>query len=176
MRAGLATCLRRGERSGPGRWSTTKNGRTAAWDTGHRGSSREKWRQTAVEKELGGTPWKTGFPPSLEIPQRARNSHFPTASSAVLPPLKRTQKKSGKSYDHVRRVWGQVSRERAKGIVRVQRPCAHAPAHGNQPLAAEVHRGPHVSNRSTRGQRDRKKIAVMRRRVPRRPGVKGKGP
>src|SRR5277367_4711458 len=109
MRAGLATCLRRGERSGPGRWSTTKNGRTAAWDTGHRGSSREKWRQTAVEKELGGTPWKTGFPPSLEIPQRARNSHFPTASSAVLPPLKRTQKKSGKSYDHVRRVWGQVT-------------------------------------------------------------------
>jgi transposase len=40
-------------------------------------------RGKAVEKPLGGNP-KAGFPPRLEIPQRARDSHFPTASTAAV--------------------------------------------------------------------------------------------
>src|ERR1700676_1765644 len=39
-------------------------------------------RGKAVEKPLRGNP-KTGFPLRSEIPQRARDSHFPTASTAV---------------------------------------------------------------------------------------------
>src|SRR5579863_5735906 len=37
----------------------------------------------AVEKPLRGKP-KTGFPLRLEIPQRARDSHFPTASATAV--------------------------------------------------------------------------------------------
>jgi len=37
-------------------------------------------RRKAVEKPLRGNP-KTGFPLRLEIPQRARDSHFPTAAT-----------------------------------------------------------------------------------------------
>jgi transposase len=40
-------------------------------------------RGKAVEKPLRGNP-KTGFPLRLEIPQRARDSHFPTASTAAV--------------------------------------------------------------------------------------------
>jgi hypothetical protein len=42
-------------------------------------------RGKAVEKPLRGNP-KAGFPLRLEIPQRARDSHFPTASAAVHQP------------------------------------------------------------------------------------------
>jgi len=37
----------------------------------------------AVEKTLGGKVKKTTFPPSLEIPPTARDSHFPTATTAA---------------------------------------------------------------------------------------------
>jgi len=37
----------------------------------------------AVEKTRRGTVQKTTFPPRLEIPQSARDSHFPTASAAA---------------------------------------------------------------------------------------------
>ena len=37
----------------------------------------------AVEKTRGGKVQKPTFPPRLEIPQRARDSHFPTASAAA---------------------------------------------------------------------------------------------
>ena len=37
----------------------------------------------AVEKTQGGKVQKPTFPPCLEIPQRARDSHFPTASAAA---------------------------------------------------------------------------------------------
>jgi hypothetical protein len=40
-------------------------------------------RGKAVEKPLRGNP-KAGFPRRLEIPQRARDSHFPTASAAAI--------------------------------------------------------------------------------------------
>jgi transposase len=40
-------------------------------------------RGKAVEKPLRGNP-KAGFPLRLEIPQRARDSHFPTASTAAV--------------------------------------------------------------------------------------------
>src|SRR5467141_2894097 len=40
-------------------------------------------RGKAVEKPLRGNP-KAGFPLRLEIPQRARDSHFPTASPAAV--------------------------------------------------------------------------------------------
>jgi transposase len=42
-------------------------------------------RGKAVEKPLRGNP-KAGFPLRLEIPQRTRDSHFPTASAAVHQP------------------------------------------------------------------------------------------
>jgi hypothetical protein len=37
----------------------------------------------AVEKTQGGKVQKPTFPPCLEIPQKARDSHFPTASPAT---------------------------------------------------------------------------------------------
>src|SRR3984893_8015990 len=40
-------------------------------------------RQKAVEKPRRGKVAKQTFPPRLEIPQKARDSHFPTASTAV---------------------------------------------------------------------------------------------
>jgi hypothetical protein len=39
-------------------------------------------RQPAVEKTRRGKVNQQTFPPRLEIPQRARDSHFPTASAA----------------------------------------------------------------------------------------------
>jgi hypothetical protein len=39
--------------------------------------------RVAVEKTLRGKVKKPTFPPSLEIPQTARDSHFPTASTAM---------------------------------------------------------------------------------------------
>lgn len=45
--------------------------------------SKSNRRGKAVEKALRGNP-KTGFPLRLEIPQSARNSHFPTASAAAI--------------------------------------------------------------------------------------------
>ena len=38
----------------------------------------------AVEKTPGGKVQKTTFPPALEIPLKARDSHFPTASTATV--------------------------------------------------------------------------------------------
>jgi transposase len=40
-------------------------------------------REKAVEKPLRGKP-RTGFPLRLEIPQKARDSHFPTATKAAV--------------------------------------------------------------------------------------------
>jgi hypothetical protein len=40
-------------------------------------------RARAVEKTRGGTVQKPTFPPRLKIPQKARDSHFPTASTAA---------------------------------------------------------------------------------------------
>jgi hypothetical protein len=37
----------------------------------------------AVEKTHGGKVKKTTFPPRLQIPQRTRDSHFPTASTTT---------------------------------------------------------------------------------------------
>jgi len=39
--------------------------------------------QPAVEKPLRGKVQKATFPPRLEIPQTARDSHFPTATTAA---------------------------------------------------------------------------------------------
>ena len=39
--------------------------------------------QRAVEKTRGGKVRKTTFPPRLEIPQSARDSHFPTAPATA---------------------------------------------------------------------------------------------
>ena len=39
--------------------------------------------QRAVEKTRGGKVKKTTFPPRLEIPQSARDSHFPTAPATA---------------------------------------------------------------------------------------------
>ena len=36
--------------------------------------------ETAVEKTLGGKVQNQTFPPSLQIAQKARDSHFPTAA------------------------------------------------------------------------------------------------
>jgi hypothetical protein len=41
--------------------------------------------QRAVEKPRGGKVQKTTFPPRLEIPQKPRDSHFPTAPAAAGP-------------------------------------------------------------------------------------------
>ena len=46
-------------------------------------------RGKAVEKALRGKP-KTGFPLRLEIPQKARDSHFPTAATAAVNQPNRT--------------------------------------------------------------------------------------
>jgi Helix-turn-helix domain len=45
--------------------------------------SRKTAARPAVEKTLRGKVQKTTFPPRLEIPQTARDSHFPTASTAA---------------------------------------------------------------------------------------------
>jgi hypothetical protein len=42
-----------------------------------------KKQTKAVEKTYGGIVKKTTFPPHLQIPQRARDSHFTTASTAT---------------------------------------------------------------------------------------------
>jgi transposase len=44
----------------------------------------KKPARRAVEKTRGGKVKKPTFPPRLEIPQRARDSHFPTAPTAAL--------------------------------------------------------------------------------------------
>jgi transposase len=43
-----------------------------------------KATQPAIEKPLHGKAQKPAFPPRLEIPHTARDSHFPTASSAAV--------------------------------------------------------------------------------------------
>src|ERR1700686_4490881 len=43
----------------------------------------KRGERSAVEKPLRGNP-KTGFPLRLEIPQTARDSHFPTATAAAV--------------------------------------------------------------------------------------------
>src|SRR5882762_4620970 len=43
----------------------------------------QRGERTAVEKPLRGNP-KTGFTLRLEIPQTARDSHFPTATAATV--------------------------------------------------------------------------------------------
>jgi transposase len=63
-------------------------------------------RAKAVEKPLRGKP-KTGFPLRLEIPQKARDSHFPTAPAATMttPPSRSTVQMS---YYDVCGIRGQV--------------------------------------------------------------------
>ena len=39
--------------------------------------------ETAVEKPLGGKVENQTFPPSLEIAQKTRDSHFPTAAATA---------------------------------------------------------------------------------------------
>jgi len=39
--------------------------------------------ETAVEKTLGGKVEKQIFPPSLQIAQKARDLHFPTAATTA---------------------------------------------------------------------------------------------
>src|SRR5579871_5565736 len=80
MRVGFRICSMRGARSRRGARNTTKSGRTAAWDTGRRRNLRR--RRRAVEKTLRGKP-KAGFPVRLEIPQKQRDSHFPTATTTA---------------------------------------------------------------------------------------------
>src|SRR6266849_1484733 len=76
-------CWMREARSRRGGRSTTRNGRTAVWDTGRRKNLRAKWAgKRAVEKALRGKV-KATFPLRLEIPQKARDSHFPTAPAAT---------------------------------------------------------------------------------------------
>src|ERR1019366_1056619 len=48
----------------------------------------------AVEKTLRGKVQKQTFPPSLEIPQKARDSHFPTAPTAADVFLQRPRPKT----------------------------------------------------------------------------------
>jgi hypothetical protein len=56
-----------------------------------------------VEKTLGGKVQKQTFPPSLEIPQKARDFHFPTAPTAADVFLQRPRPKTltarGESLD-----------------------------------------------------------------------------
>jgi hypothetical protein len=47
-----------------------------------------------VEKTLRGKVQKQTFPPSLEIPQKARDSHFPTAPTAADVLLQRPRPKT----------------------------------------------------------------------------------
>src|SRR6266849_11207186 len=85
-------CWMREARSRRGGRSTTRNGRTAVWDTGRRKNLRAKWAgKRAVEKTLRGKV-KATFPLRLEIPQKAQDSHFPTAPAATMsaPPDKLT--------------------------------------------------------------------------------------
>src|SRR3974390_913060 len=92
--------MRRG-RSRRGERNITKSGRTAVLGIGRRGNMRGKWAvKRAVEKALRGKP-KAGFPQRLEIPQRARDSHFPTAPAATASP-------APMSYHEVHGKWGQV--------------------------------------------------------------------
>src|ERR1700735_4713184 len=73
----------RGERSRPGRKSTTRSVRTAVWAIEHRQSLPVKWaRNRAGEKALRRKV-KTPFPLRLGIPQKVRDSHFPTASATT---------------------------------------------------------------------------------------------
>src|SRR3974377_1323724 len=93
--------MRRG-RSGRGEGNITKSGRTAVLGIGRRGNMRGKWAvKRAVEKALRGKP-KEGFPLRWEIPQRARDSPFPTPPAATASP-------APMSYHEVHGKWGQVT-------------------------------------------------------------------
>src|SRR5450756_312565 len=48
-----------------------------------RGESYSATAATAMEKPLGGKVQNQTFPPSLEIAQKTRDSHFPTAATTV---------------------------------------------------------------------------------------------
>src|SRR5216684_38866 len=77
-------CSIRGGRSRRGRRSTTSSVRIAVWGIGRRQNLRAKWvGKRAVEKTLRGKP-RTGFPLRLEIPPKARDSHFPTAPATTV--------------------------------------------------------------------------------------------
>ncbi|HEU0047716.1 MAG TPA: molybdopterin-dependent oxidoreductase [Nitrososphaera sp.] len=54
----------------------------------------------AVEKTLRGKVRKQTFPPRLEIPQTARDSHFASASTATLASAGKTSKESRKAKTH----------------------------------------------------------------------------
>ena len=94
-----------GEDRGVAARSTTKSGRTAVWDTGRRRNLRAKSAaKRAVEKALRGKV-KATFPLRLEIPQKARDSHFPTAPAATVhPPASRLTVRM--SYYDVCGDWG----------------------------------------------------------------------
>src|SRR5712691_6966770 len=76
---------KQGFHSDLGSWIAFTNGRTGAGARSRSGRRQRSNRgeRTAVEKALRGNP-KTGFPLRLEIPQTARDSHFPTATAAVV--------------------------------------------------------------------------------------------
>ena len=76
--------LAEAERSSrPGEWITIRRARTAAWGIERRRNSRRKWAEKrAVEKALRGKVQPT-FPLRLGIPQKTRDSHFPTAPATT---------------------------------------------------------------------------------------------
>src|ERR1700674_2126127 len=60
--------VRQGQRRTAVRWRRTKYNLTG---------------ETAVEKTLGGKVQNQTFPPSLQIAQKTRDSHFPTAATTT---------------------------------------------------------------------------------------------
>jgi crotonobetainyl-CoA:carnitine CoA-transferase CaiB-like acyl-CoA transferase len=52
-------------------------------DHGDDEQQKKKSARRAVEKPRGGKVKKPTFPPRLEIPQKARDYHFPTAPTAT---------------------------------------------------------------------------------------------
>src|SRR6266851_1360501 len=65
------------------RWSGRWRRRSRGWQAAEKMAARR-----AVEKTRDGKVKKPTFPPSLEIPQTPRDSHFPTASAAAGDSLK----------------------------------------------------------------------------------------
>src|ERR1700676_2761350 len=95
MRAGSGICGKHEQRSEHGRGNTTKSGRTAVWGTGRRRPLRPVWR--VVEKTL-----------RLRIPQKTRDSHFPT-TPATTTSCPRRVSRGQTSYDPVRGARGHIS-------------------------------------------------------------------
>src|SRR6516162_1521400 len=83
-------------------------------------------RHTKTRRGKVGT---ATFPPRLEIPQKRRDSHFPTARATAAHPL--PLKLNGQtSYDHPCEFWGQVTVQRNRHsysvILDFNLPISHA--------------------------------------------------